>query len=81
MGEIADYFKLYVEDSDIVLEKTNEISLKLEENIKKEAPAKELIKKHSKTFGGTLKDSECIKLTNLSRPTYYKYKRELKEEE
>ena len=50
-------------------------------NIKKEAPAKELIKKHSKTFGGTLKDSECIKLTNLSRPTYYKYKRELKEEE
>ena len=42
---------------------------------------KELIKKHSKTFGGTLNDSECIKLTNLSRPTYYKYKRELKEEE
>lgn len=50
-------------------------------NIKKEAPAKELIKKHSKTFGGTLSDSECMKLTNLSRPTYYKYKRELKEEE
>lgn len=48
--------------------------------IKKKIPAKELIKKHSKTFGGTLTDSECMKLVNLSRPTYYKYKRELKEE-
>lgn len=48
-------------------------------HIKKEAPAKELILKHSKTFGGTLTDNECIKLTNLSRNTYYKYKRQLKE--
>jgi DNA invertase Pin-like site-specific DNA recombinase len=49
-------------------------------NIKKEAPAKELIRKHCKTFGGTLNDIECIKLTNLNRNTYYKYKRELKSE-
>ncbi len=49
-------------------------------NIKKEAPAKELIKKHCKTFGGTLNDIECIKLINISRNTYYKYKREIKEE-
>lgn len=49
-------------------------------NIKKEAPAKELIKKHCKTFGGTLSDIECIKLANISRNTYYKYKREIKEE-
>ena len=47
-------------------------------NIKKEAPAKELIKKHSKSFGGTLSDQECIKLANISRNTYYKYKKELK---
>ena len=50
-------------------------------HVKKEAPAKELIKKHSKTFGGTLSDAECMKLANLSHATYYKYKRELKEEE
>ena len=48
--------------------------------VKKEAPAKELIRKHCKTFGGTLNDIECIKLANLSRNTYYKYKREIKEE-
>jgi DNA invertase Pin-like site-specific DNA recombinase len=48
--------------------------------IKKEAPAKELIKKHCKSFGGTLKDDECIQLAKISRNTYYKYKRELKEE-
>ncbi len=48
-------------------------------HIKKAAPAKELIRKHSKTFGGTLSDSECMKLTNLARNTYYKYKREIKE--
>lgn len=49
-------------------------------HIKKEAPAKELIRKHCKTFGGTLNDIECIKLANLSRNTYYKYKREIKDE-
>lgn len=46
--------------------------------IKKEAPAKELIKKHCKTFGGTLNDAECIQLAKVSRNTYYKYKREIK---
>ena len=48
--------------------------------IKKTAPAKELIKKHCKTFGGTLNDDECIQLAKISRNTYYKYKREIKEE-
>lgn len=47
--------------------------------VKKEAPAKELIKKHSRAFGGTLTDSECMMLANISHKTYYKYKRELKE--
>lgn len=46
--------------------------------IKKEAPAKELILKHSKSFNGTLSDAECIKLAEISRNTFYKYKSELK---
>lgn len=48
-------------------------------NIKKEAPAKEKIRKLSKDFEGSLSDSECILLIGISRNTYYKYKRELKE--
>ena len=46
--------------------------------VKKAAPAKEIILKHSKSFDGTLSDIECIKLTGLSRNTYYKYKMELR---
>lgn len=46
---------------------------------KKSIAAKEIIKKHSKDFCGTLDDIEVMKLTGLSRNTYYKYKRELKE--
>ena len=49
-------------------------------NVKKAAPAKAVILKHSKAFGGTLDDAECMKLAGLARNTYYKYKRELKEE-
>lgn len=47
---------------------------------KKSIQAKELIKKHSKDFGGSLNDTECMRLTGLARNTYYKYKRELREE-
>lgn len=46
---------------------------------KKSIAAKEVIKKHSKDFCGTLDDTEVMKLTGLSRNTYYKYKREIKE--
>jgi len=46
-------------------------------NVKKAQPAKELIKKHSKTFGGTLTDIECMKLIGIANNTYYKYKKEL----
>ena len=45
---------------------------------KKSIAAKEVIKKHSKDFCGTLDDGEVITLTGLSRNTYYKYKRELR---
>ena len=45
---------------------------------KKSVKAKEIIKKYSKDFDGTLDDSDVIKLAEISRNSYYKYKRELK---
>ena len=48
---------------------------------KKSIEAKEMIKKYSKDFDGTLDDKECIILSGISRNSYYKYKRELKENE
>lgn len=47
---------------------------------KKCKDCKPIILKHSKDFNGTLDDTEVMKLTGLSRNTYYKYKRELKQE-
>ena len=41
--------------------------------------AKEIILKHSKDFNGTLADEEVMKLAEISRKTYYKYKKELRE--
>lgn len=46
---------------------------------KKSKQAKQTILQHSRDFGGTLSDPECMKLTGLARNTYYKYKRELKD--
>ena len=45
---------------------------------KKSIECKAIIKKHSKDFGGSLEDSDVIKLCDCSRNSYYKYKRELK---
>ncbi len=47
-------------------------------NTKKSAAMKPIIKQHSKDFGGSLSDTEVIKLTGLARNTFYKYKREIK---
>lgn len=47
---------------------------------KKSIDSKAEILKHSKDFGGSLNDKDVLKLTGLSRNTYYKYKRELKQE-
>ena len=47
---------------------------------KKSIAAKEIIRTHSKHFGGTLNDAECQKLAGISRNSFYKYKLELKEE-
>ena len=48
--------------------------------VKKADPAKDLIRKHSKDFEGTLSDLDCMKLIGIARGTYYKYKREMREE-
>ena len=45
---------------------------------KKELQCIEVIKKHSKDFGGSLDDSDVMKLCGCSRPSYYKYKKDLK---
>lgn len=46
---------------------------------KKSIAAKEIIRTHSRDFGGTLTDAECQKLAGVSRNSYYKYKAEIKE--
>ena len=46
---------------------------------KKSIAAKKEILKHSKDFSGTLSDMDVMKLVGLSRNTYYKYKKELKQ--
>lgn len=48
---------------------------------KKSIAAKEQIKKYSKDFEGTLKDTEVMKIIGIARNTYYKYKKEIMEEE
>lgn len=47
---------------------------------KKCLKAKQEILKHSKDFGGTLSDVDCIRLVGISRNTFYKYKKDLKYE-
>ena len=47
---------------------------------KKAKEAKAVIRKHNKDFGGQLNDVDCMKLAGITRNTYYKYKKELKEE-
>ena len=45
---------------------------------KKSIQCKEIIKKHSRDFGGSLDDPDVITLCGCSRNSYYKYKREIK---
>lgn len=47
---------------------------------KKSIEAKKQIIKYSKDFEGSLSDAEVIKLIGINRKTYYKYKKELREE-
>lgn len=46
---------------------------------RKSIQAKEVIRKYSKEFDGSLNDTEVMKLTGLARNTFYKYKRELRD--
>ena len=48
-------------------------------HVKKAAPAKELIRKHNKNFGGQLNNEETWKLAGISKMTFYKYLREMNE--
>lgn len=47
---------------------------------KKSVEAKKLIHKHNKTFGGSLTNEETWTLIGISKMTFYKYLREMKEE-
>lgn len=48
---------------------------------KKAKIAKDIIRKHNKSFGGSLNDKETIKQAGISRKSFYKYKRELREQD
>ena len=80
--EVADLHQRTREGIETARLKGKQIGLKqgTKLNVKKSAPAKEAIRKYSKDFDGVLEDAEVIKLAGISRNTYYKYKRELKEE-
>lgn len=47
---------------------------------KKSDACKKKIKEHSKAFGGSLSDKDLIKILEIDKNTYYKYKKELKSE-
>ena len=49
--------------------------------VKKAAEAKEQIRKYSREFDGNLTDKDVMKLIGIARNTYYKYKREMQEEQ
>lgn len=46
---------------------------------KKAKMAKEIIRKHNKSFGGSLTDAETMKQAGVSKKSFYKYKREIRE--
>lgn len=47
---------------------------------KKSIEAKKQIQKYSKDFDGYLTDADCMRMVGLARNTFYKYKREMREE-
>lgn len=49
-------------------------------NVKKKEPIKVEIKKKAKDFNGHMTDRDLIKVLGIARNTYYKYKKELLEE-
>lgn len=61
-------------------EKISKSKTGTEYNIKKSEPAKDLIKRHYKKFGGSLKADEMMKLAGISRNTLFKYIKEIETE-
>lgn len=49
-------------------------------NVKKSEQAKDIIRKYSKSFGGTLGNAEIMKLADITEPTLLKYKKEIRSE-
>ena len=47
---------------------------------RKAMEAKRVILLHSKDFGGSLGDADCMKLAGVSRNSFYKFKRQIREE-
>lgn len=47
---------------------------------KKSIEAKKIIRKHSKSFGGTLNNREIMQLAGISEPSLLKYKKEIRKE-
>ena len=47
---------------------------------KKSIRAKQIIRKYSADFDGSLQDKDVIKLAGISRNTFYEYKRQLRED-
>ena len=41
---------------------------------------KDIIEKHSSDFNGNLSDMEIVQMNGVAKNTYYRYKRELKEQ-
>lgn len=48
---------------------------------KKSLEMKEKIRKYNRSFGGTLNNADCIRLLHITPNTFYKYKKELLQEE
>lgn len=48
---------------------------------KKYSKAKEIILKHNKNFGGALSNEETWKLAGITKPTFYAYVRQIREEQ
>ena len=77
--EVADLHKRTSEGIETARLKGKQIGQKKGSKLitKKSVTAKEQIKKHCNTFGGSLNDIDTMKLIGISRNTYYKYKKEI----
>lgn len=61
-------------------EKISEKKTGKEYKVKKSEPAKDIIRKHYKKFGGSLRTDEVITLAGISRNTFFKYVKEIQSE-